>query len=121
MGVPAMSADFDRLRDIFHEAVERYPSDQWEAYLDRVCAGAEGLRRQAADLLRAHAEGLSVLGPGRPGGEPTALHPPAAEAPGTMIGPYKLVQGIGEGAMGSVWMAQQTEPVKRLVALKVIK
>ena len=41
--------------------------------------------------------------------------------PGTVIGPYKLLQEIGEGGMGTVWMAQQTEPVKRLVAVKLIK
>src|SRR5262245_15407706 len=121
MGVPAMSADFDRLRDIFHEAVERYPSDEWEAYLDRVCAGAEGLRRQAGALLRAHAEGLSVLGPGRPEGEPTAPHQSAAEALGVSIGPYRLMEQIGEGGMGLVFVAEQTQPVRRKVALKVIK
>jgi serine/threonine protein kinase len=44
-----------------------------------------------------------------------------AEALGTLIGPYKLLQSIGEGGMGTVWMAQQTEPVKRLVAVKLIK
>src|SRR5205823_2718401 len=44
-----------------------------------------------------------------------------AEVPGAAIGPYKLLEQIGEGGMGTVWTAQQTEPVKRLVALKVIK
>jgi serine/threonine protein kinase/tetratricopeptide (TPR) repeat protein len=52
---------------------------------------------------------------------PTLDAPPAAERPGTVIGPYKLLQQIGEGGMGVVWMAEQTEPVKRKVALKVIK
>jgi hypothetical protein len=46
---------------------------------------------------------------------------PSAECPGTIIGPYKLIEPIGEGGMGTVWMAQQTKPVKRLVALKLIK
>src|SRR5262249_41789466 len=46
---------------------------------------------------------------------------PPAECPGTRIGPYKLLQQIGEGGMGTVWMAEQQEPVRRLVALKVVK
>src|SRR5205085_1865059 len=48
-------------------------------------------------------------------------HGPLLEAPGTVIGPYKLLQQIGEGGMGAVWMAQQTQPVQRKVALKIIK
>src|SRR5262249_11861516 len=47
--------------------------------------------------------------------------PAAGEQPGAMIGPYKLLEQIGEGGMGTVYMAQQTEPVQRIVALKIIK
>ena len=55
-------------------------------------------------------------------GNATAIHqPPIAEGPGTVIGPYKLLQQIGEGGMGVVFMAEQTEPVQRTVALKIIK
>ena len=46
---------------------------------------------------------------------------PTAESPGTVIGPYKLLEPIGEGGMGTVWMAEQTDPVKRRVAVKVVK
>src|SRR5262249_52630839 len=53
--------------------------------------------------------------------EATAPHQPLTEGPGTVIGPYKLLQQIGEGGMGTVFMAQQTQPVQRKVALKVIK
>src|SRR5262249_227097 len=65
--------------------------------------------------------------PGEPGERPAVSAPgPAggsnpAERPGTVIGPYKLLEPIGEGGMGTVWMAEQLEPVKRLVALKLIK
>src|SRR5580765_3034042 len=116
-----MSAEFDKLRDIFHEAVERHTPHQWDAYLNRACAGDNELRRQAGAMLQAHAEGRSVLGPDKAGGEPSAAQQAAAEAPGVSIGQYKLVEAIGEGGMGTVWLAQQSEPVKRLVALKLIK
>src|SRR5206468_11793020 len=46
---------------------------------------------------------------------------PVTERPGTVIGPYKLLQEIGEGGMGTVWMAEQMQPVQRKVALKIIK
>lgn len=52
---------------------------------------------------------------------PTIDAPHLRELPGTVIGPYKLLQQIGEGGMGIVWMAEQTQPVQRKVALKVIK
>src|SRR5579862_6188727 len=55
-----------------------------------------------------------------PGGVSTSTYYPDEEA-GTMIGPYKLLQQLGKGGMGVVWMAEQTEPVQRRVALKIIK
>src|SRR5262249_52837034 len=65
--------------------------------------------------------GQDRLAPRPPAPGTAAEEPPRAEGPGVRIGPYKLLQQIGEGGMGVVWMAEQQEPVRRLVALKVIK
>src|SRR5262245_62230589 len=54
-------------------------------------------------------------------GLPQTTETPSDERPGIVVGPYKLLHDIGEGGMGTVWMAEQSEPVKRRVALKVIK
>ena len=72
-------------------------------------------------LLRAQGAAGSFLESQAPSPAMTVDEQPVGEGPGTVIGPYKLVQQIGEGGMGTVWMAEQTEPVKRLVALKLIK
>jgi tetratricopeptide (TPR) repeat protein len=116
-----MSADFERLRDIFYAAVEQHRPDEWDAYLDQACAGDEELRRGAAALLKAHAEGHSCFDPAAPASDQTATLQPAREGPGTVIGPYKLMEQIGEGGMGLVFVAEQQHPVRRKVALKVIK
>src|SRR5947208_9646610 len=115
-----MSADFDKLRDIFLAALEQVP-DQRDVSLSQLCGGDEELRRTVAVMLKAHAAGEGPLDRGALRGERTGAPETAAEAAGTVIGPYKLVQPIGEGGMGTVWMAQQIEPVKRLVAVKLIK
>jgi serine/threonine protein kinase len=101
------------------------------AYLDEACGGDAGLRGRVEELLTAHQELRSRRGP--PAAEPArAVAPPdnspgrpvptpLAEVPGSQIGPYKLLQQLGEGGMGAVWVAEQTQPVKRRVAVKVIK
>jgi WD40 repeat protein/serine/threonine protein kinase len=96
------------------------------AYLDRACAGAPDLRAQVEALLHAHAGAGDFLEPAafeldRFGAtlEQSDLH--LREGPGTLIGPYKLLQQIGEGGMGMVFLAEQQRPVRRQVALKVIK
>jgi serine/threonine protein kinase/tetratricopeptide (TPR) repeat protein len=109
----------DQARAAFLAVLER-PPDQWAAALDQACGGNAELRARVEQLLRAHREIGSIHA--GPSDKPAAtIDEPHAERPGTVIGPYKLLEQIGEGGMGTVWMAQQTEPVKRLVALKLIK
>src|SRR4051812_32693700 len=106
---------------IFGAALEiDSPSDR-ARYLDRACAGNPALRSRVEALLAAHARAGDFLeAPATPldvDGDPTEL----TESVGTAIGPYKLLEVIGEGGMGVVYMAEQTEPVRRKVALKIIK
>jgi tetratricopeptide (TPR) repeat protein len=116
-----MSVDFGRMQEVFLAAVEHHAPGQWDAYLDEACAGDEELRGQVAMLLKAHAQegslpGRAALGLGR-----TEAYQPLSESPGTVIGPYKLLEQIGEGGFGIVFMAEQQQPVRRKVALKVLK
>jgi serine/threonine-protein kinase len=109
---------------IFTTALEMKSAEQRAAYLDQACAGDAALRVQIEELLGAHGRSGRLLDEVAaawhahlPIGDP----PPAIERPGTMIGPYKLLEQIGEGGMGLVFMAEQTQPVRRKVALKVLK
>jgi serine/threonine protein kinase/predicted Zn-dependent protease len=116
-----MTVDFDKLRAVFDAAVEQHTPEQWDAYLEQACAGDEELRRQAALLLKAHAESRGPLDREAFGGDWTGPYPAMTERPGTVIGPYKLLEQIGEGGFGVVFMAEQQHPVRRKVALKVVK
>jgi serine/threonine protein kinase/tetratricopeptide (TPR) repeat protein len=105
---------------IFAAALEKTSPDERRAFLAEACTGDTGLRGRVEALLYAHENPDSYLEPRDQRGIATADYE-VAEPAGPVIGPYKLIEEIGEGGMGSVFMAQQTEPVKRLVALKVIK
>src|SRR5256714_1426527 len=114
-------------RDIFVAALQKEDPAERQAYLDEACAGQPELRRQVENLLRLYEGAGSFLEQPAAESAATGALPDAAEpasspeAPGALIGPYKLLEQIGEGGMGTVWMAQQTAPVKRLVAVKLIK
>jgi serine/threonine protein kinase/WD40 repeat protein len=89
------------------------------AFLDRACGENGNLRAEVEALLRAHAQSGDLLDlPDKPA---VTVEESSRERPGTVIGPYKLLQQIGEGGMGTVFMAEQQHPVRRKVALKVIK
>jgi serine/threonine protein kinase/tetratricopeptide (TPR) repeat protein len=115
-----MVSDAVRVKAIFLAAVERYPADQWPAYLDGACGEDAELRERVERLLGAHGgqKSLHIPAPSQPG---EAAERPAVERPGEMVGPYKLLEEIGEGGMGTVFLAEQARPVRREVALKVIK
>src|SRR5262245_15409771 len=108
---------------IFAGAIERPSPEERAAFLDTACGSDVELRRRIEALLRAHDEAGGFLGDDPSvTREPVAtIAEPTGEGAGSVIGPYKLIEPVGEGGMGAVWMAQQTEPVKRMVALKVIK
>jgi serine/threonine-protein kinase len=106
--------------DIFLAALERENAEQRSAFLEEACAGNADLRRRVERLLDAQAKDCSFLESPAPELRLTVDQSSTA-IPGTVVGAYKLIALIGEGGMGTVWMAQQTEPVKRLVAVKLIK
>ena len=118
-----MSINLQRARELFLHAVGKLSPDQWEDYIAEASGGDDELQRQVRQLLQVHREAgsfleqpaVAIVNP-----SPT-LDQPITEKPGSQIGPYKLLQQLGEGGMGVVYMAEQKEPVKRRVALKIIK
>jgi serine/threonine protein kinase len=108
-------------REIFDAALAFADPAQRSAYLDQACAGDAARRRQIEGLLEMHAQLGNFLESPAVAEAMTVDKPASPEGPGTVIGPYKLLQEIGEGGMGTVWMAEQTQTVQRKVALKIMK
>jgi serine/threonine protein kinase/Tfp pilus assembly protein PilF len=102
---------------IFVEALELRDAVQLAAFLDAACAGDQGLRARIERLLERHRQNDSFLN--TPAATVADSHD--SEQPGARIGPYKLLEQIGEGGFGIVFMAEQQEPIRRKVALKVLK
>jgi serine/threonine protein kinase/tetratricopeptide (TPR) repeat protein len=104
---------------IFLDALECASPEELTRFIDQACAGDCDLRRRVEELLHAHREAGNFLGSVPiEAGSPDEL---ASAYVGTKIGPYKLLQQIGEGGFGIVFMAEQLEPIQRKVALKIIK
>ena len=116
---PVMSTN-SPLEVIFFAALQKGASGERADYLDEVCAGDRELRMRVEKMLFAHVRAGSFLEV-----PVTVLNETIdqrlIEHVGTQIGPYKLIEQIGEGGMGTVYMAVQKEPVRRSVALKLIK
>jgi len=108
--------DITAIEAIFFAALEKPSAEERAAYLRGACGDDAEVRARIERMLAAQPQVAQFLNGG------TIDQPPASERSGVLIaGRYKLLEEIGEGGMGNVWMAEQREPVKRLVAVKVIK
>src|SRR5262245_52279947 len=115
-----MTENQPHVDEVFDEALCRAAGQDRARYLDAVCGGSLELRRRVERLLRAVSDAGSFLEAPAQNPSPT-VDQPSVESPGTVIGPYKLLEQIGEGGMGLVFVAEQQQPVRRRVALKLIK
>jgi WD40 repeat protein/serine/threonine protein kinase len=106
--------------EVFHQALCRSSPQERAAYVQQACAGNPVLRASVEALLRANIGATNFLEPDLPALVMT-VDDPITERPGTAIGQYKLLEEIGEGGFGVVFMAEQVQPVRRKVALKVLK
>jgi hypothetical protein len=122
MNINAANIDAAKARSIFTSAIENHAPDQWGKFLDDACGDGAAMRGRVVLLLQAHQGDDSFLDRGEddPAADNLTIDQ-ARELPGTSIGRYKLLEQVGEGGMGVVYVAEQTEPVRRRVALKIIK
>src|SRR6516225_1481832 len=106
---------------IFWDAAQIASAEERHAYLERACAGDTLLRQRVEKLLEVQSQAEDYLESPAAALVATIDEQPIREGPGTVIGSYKLMEQIGEGGMGLVFVAEQQEPIRRKVALKVIK
>jgi serine/threonine-protein kinase len=117
-----MPDDSKDAKEIFLAAVQKPAPDERAAFLDAACTGDAALRRRVEALLQAHDDPGGILGEPTPDpGTTVGSGAGHDEAIGIHIGPYKLLQKLGEGGMGAVYLAEQEQPIRRRVAVKIIK
>src|SRR5262245_49658322 len=110
-----------RANEIFLDALDIVAPEERRLFLDKACGGDGALRARVELLLRAGERAGGFLQAPAPGAPFHANVLPPRETPGAVIGPYELREQLGEGGFGVVYLAEQQRPVRRLVALKVIK
>ncbi len=116
-----MGEQQNEVRAVFLEALALTAADERARYLDTACRDKPELRQRVEALLRAREQAGEFLKQDALGGNLDPLESSIAEGPGTVIGRYKLLEQIGEGGFGVVFMAEQVEPIRRRVALKIVK
>src|SRR5262249_34472864 len=116
-----MSAPENRAKSIFLNAADKQSAVEREAFIDAECGADLALRREVEELLLHHAEAGDFLAAPAAAMAVTIDTPLVSEPPGTMIGPYKLLEEIGEGGFGVFYLAEQPNPVRRRVPLKILK
>ena len=119
-GEPIMGTTRPNKDQIFHAAAELSDSDERLAFLKQACEGDSVLLEEIEELLEHDGAQDSLLDQSAPGLPPT-VDQSITERPGTVIDRYKLLEQIGEGGIGMVFMAEQQKPIIRKVALKIIK
>ena len=109
------------LRAIFFQALDHQNAKDQTAYVDQACQGNPSLRARVQALLLAHAQSGGFLAEPSDSQARLRAEEPMGERLGTFIGPFKLLEKIGEGGFGVVYLAEQLEPVQRKVAVKILK
>src|SRR5262245_8551556 len=108
-------------KEIFFELIEKATPEERAEFLNRACGQDLLLRRRVEDLQAKHFQQDGFMQAPAVEDPSTAAFPPPSEGPGTIIDRYKLLETLGEGGFGTVYVAEQKEPVRRRLALKIIK